>query len=215
MTLMDQFGGVPWGRVFACGALAYLLGCFATGYYYVRLRTGRDIREFDSGATGARNVGRNLGRIAFLVTVAGDFGKGFLAVALAGKLGGVEWLPLLALVLVVAGHVWPVQLQFRGGKGVATSLGGVLALNWQLAAGFAAVFAILFVLTRKTTLPGLFAFGVLPLLAHGLAGDPLVTATIATVTGIVLWAHRRNLVEEIPVLAARGAARANPEKSKL
>ena len=80
MAWVEQLQSANWFQATGCALGAYLLGCLATGYYLVRARTGRDIREFDSGSTGARNVGRMLGKTGFGLTVLGDFGKGMLAV---------------------------------------------------------------------------------------------------------------------------------------
>lgn len=120
--------------------VCYLLGGFCAGYYWVRLRDGRDVRETGSGSTGARNVGRLLGRGAFLATVFLDAAKGALAIALAVWFGAGAWGTALALLAVVAGHVVPIQLQWRGGKGVATALGGLLA--WAIVGRFAVAPAV-------------------------------------------------------------------------
>ena len=76
MTWPDQFQSADVIPALGCAVGAYAIGCFATGYYLVRARTGRDIREVDSGSIGARNVGRVLGRTGFWLTVFGDFVKG-------------------------------------------------------------------------------------------------------------------------------------------
>jgi glycerol-3-phosphate acyltransferase PlsY len=215
MTLLEQLDTVTWQRAIACGMGAYLLGCFATGYYFYRARTGRDIRDFESGATGARNVGRAAGALGFFVTLLGDFGKGALAVGLAARFTANELVVAFALIAVVVGHLWPVQLRFRGGKGVATSLGGLVIFDWMLAVAYAVVFALGFLVTRRTILPGLFAYACLPFIAHGLDHDPLRTAGISVLAALVLFAHRRNFAEEIPALAARCQIKPNPEKPKL
>jgi acyl-phosphate glycerol 3-phosphate acyltransferase len=215
MALLEQLQSVAWERAAACGLGAYLLGCFSTGYYLVLARTGCDIRRVDSGATGARNVSRVLGATGFFLTVAGDFGKGALAVWAAGKMCGNDFAAALALLAVVLGHIWPAQLRFQGGKGVATSLGGLLLFDWRLAVAYAVSFAFLFLLTRRTILPGLFAYACLPLVAQGFDPDPVRTTVIALLAGLVLVAHRNNFVEEIPALAAWRGATANPEEPKL
>lgn len=215
MALLEQLQSVAWERAAACGVGAYFLGCFSTGYYLVLARTGRDIRQFESGATGARNVGRAIGPLGFVVTVAGDFVKGAVAVWAAHRICGNDFAAALALLAVIVGHIWPAQLRFRGGKGVATSLGGLLVLEWRLAVAYALVFALLFLLTHRTILPGLFAYCCLPVLAHELDHDPLNTTVIALLTALVLFAHRSNFVEEIPALATRRHVTPNPEKPKL
>src|SRR4051812_29963598 len=112
---------------------AYAVGCCNTGYYLVRVLHGEDIRSLYSGSTGARNVGRVLGRGGFLVTFIGDAAKGAFMVWLAKAFhlnpAFVPWL----IPLVVSGHIWPVQLGLSGGKGLATALGGMLALDVRFA----------------------------------------------------------------------------------
>src|SRR5579859_7966679 len=115
----------PPGRVAGILAASYLLGCFTSGYYFVRWRLGQDIRDSGSGNVGARNVGRLLGAPGFLATTAADVAKGMLAVWLALEFTHDFRLAGLAMLTVVLGHIWPVQLGFRGGKGVATSIGAL------------------------------------------------------------------------------------------
>src|SRR3954471_11257483 len=118
MSWFAQFE--PFARHPGFGAvIGYALGCFNTGYYLVRWKTGQDIRQIGSGSCGARNVGRIVGRNGFLLTVAGDVLKGILAIAFAEVCIGGELAKLVALIAVVVGHVWPIQLKFHGGKGVA------------------------------------------------------------------------------------------------
>src|SRR5439155_1447622 len=80
MPWIDQLQPANWNRASGIAFGAYLLGCFTTGYYYVRFRTEQDIRDLGSGSVGARNVGRVLGWRAFCVTLLGDFAKGACAI---------------------------------------------------------------------------------------------------------------------------------------
>lgn len=130
--------------------LAYVLGCANAAYYLVRWRTGQDLRVHGSGNAGARNAGRLLGARAFAWSFALDCAKGVAAVLLATALGAAPLTPALCAVLVVAGHVWPAQLGFRGGKGVATTVGALAALFACAATGLAAVGAILAALLLYT-----------------------------------------------------------------
>ena len=101
---------------------AYFLGGFSAAYYFVRWRLGTDIRSTGTGTAGATNAGRLLGKQAFVLVFLVDFLKGGAVVAIAGALGLGSWALALVAVAVTAGHVWPLQLGFRGGKGIATSL---------------------------------------------------------------------------------------------
>lgn len=189
-----------WLQAAACASGAYLIGCFTTGYYLVRARTGRDVRETGSGSAGARNVARILGKSGFLLTVAADFAKGALAVWLAGEFSHGDFSAALAAPAVVAGHLWPAQLKFRGGKGVATSLGALLVFDYHLALTFAVAFAAVFVFARKTLLPAMFGFVCLPVACCFLAKGNLAIAAIAALAAAILFAHRKNLGEELSAL---------------
>jgi glycerol-3-phosphate acyltransferase PlsY len=204
-----------WHRVTGCVLEAYLLGCFATGYYLVRARTGTDLRKIGSGSTGARNVGRILGKSGFIVTTLGDIGKGALAVWIAREWTRDNHLALLAVLAVVFGHLWPVQLRFHGGKGVITSLGALLVFDYRVALVFPVLFLAGFALTRKSLLPAMFAFACLPMAGWYFNGDNFTVALLALLVVMILFAHRRNLTEEFTALAARRATTPKPEPPKL
>lgn len=212
MAWVEQIHSVNSLHALACLFAAYALGCFATGYYLVRAQTGRDLRAIGSGSIGARNVGRVLGGSGFGVTLLADFTKGVLAVWAARHLTGTEALSAVALLAVTIGHVWPVQLGFRGGKGVATSLGGLLVFNWQSALIYAAAFALLWVLLRRTILPGLFAYLVLPFTVWWFRQDGGQVALVSGLIVVVWFAHWENLAAEIPELAGRRSPAPNPHK---
>jgi acyl phosphate:glycerol-3-phosphate acyltransferase len=194
---MEQLGSANWSQASCVALAAYLLGSLTTGYYLVRLRLGQDIRELGSGSVGARNVGRQLGWQGFLLTVLGDFGKGALAVWAARHYTTDYRLVLVAMVSVVVGHIWPVQLLFRGGKGMATSLGALLVYDYKLALVLALFFAVAFAALRKSVLPGLFALACLPLMSWYLAHSPAELLGTSVLAGVVLLAHRQNLVTEL------------------
>jgi glycerol-3-phosphate acyltransferase PlsY len=212
---MEQLQSADWSRAAICLVAAYALGCFATGYYLVRALTGEDVRDRESGNVGARNVSRVLGKSGFFITLLGDFGKGALAVWLARHYSGSNLIAALAMLAVVAGHIWPMQLHFRGGKGAATSLGALVQWDAWIALCFAALFAVAFAMTRRTVLSGMFAFACLPLATLALTRDGLTTTIVMMLSAMVLFAHRKNFVDEIPALAARRGAEPKPEQHKL
>jgi acyl-phosphate glycerol 3-phosphate acyltransferase len=176
---------------------SYLLGCVTAGYYLVRFVARRDIRAGGSGSVGARNVGRLLGAWGFATVLLCDFGKGALAVGLASRLTGDGRLALPALLAVTAGHVWPVQLKFHGGKGVSTSLGGLLIYDWRVALTFAAVSGLVVLLLRRFTLGGLIAFTLLPLLAMAWRENLASAFGLTILSALVLFTHRKNLAEQL------------------
>ena len=215
MVWVEQMRLTNWTQLAGYGLGAYALGCFATGYYLVRALKGMDIREVDSGSVGARNVSQVLGKSGFVLTTLGDLSKGVLAVWATVHLTGDGRLAALVMLAVTVGHIWPAQLCFHGGKGVATSLGALLFYDWRLAMTYGVVFLGGFALTGKTILPGLFGYLCLPVAAFWLEHDGLDTTVIALLSAMVLFAHRRNIIEEFPALAARCGMTAKPEQPKL
>jgi acyl phosphate:glycerol-3-phosphate acyltransferase len=175
---------------------SYCLGCFTAGYYWVRLRTGMDLRHQGSGTVGARNAGRVLGPTGFIVTFLLDLGKGALAVAGANffQLSGPA--VVASILAVVLGHTFPAQLRFHGGKGISTSLGAILAYDPFIAAILIGIFLPAVALIRSFTLSGLLAFGLAPLAVFlgGLGNEP--TAAVSFLAIVVLLSHRRNIREE-------------------
>lgn len=178
------------GKDLLCILMAYLLGGVCTGYYLVRFKCGADIREHGSGGVGARNVGRLLGRPGFAVTLAGDALKGLAAVGLA-RIFEVS-APALSLVLVavIAGHIWPLLLQFRGGRGIATSIGAYIMYDLNLALFLAGITVALMVFRRGYILSGLAAFLLLPFVALVLGFPGHAIAAVAISSMIILHAHR-------------------------
>jgi glycerol-3-phosphate acyltransferase PlsY len=188
------------GRSLGVIALAYLLGCFNSGYYLVRFRRGDDIRRYGSGNAGARNTGRVLGKSGFILAFLGDCLKGIVTASLALFLGLSSWGIMLALVAVVVGHIWPAQLRFRGGKGMATALGGMLVIDPLLVLILGGIALLALSLIRRFTLSGLVAVGVAPLVAL-VAGRPQpLIAGVTLLALLIWWAHRTNLQEDLPGL---------------
>ena len=203
MQWIEELRSTNWSQAGLIVLGAYILGCFTTGYYLVKMRSGQDIRVLGSGSVGARNVGRVLGSPGFLVTLIGDLAKGAFAVWAAAHFTKDDRLIALAMLAVVVGHVWPAQLRFRGGKGVATSLGALLVYDYHLAVAFVILFASFFAVLRRTVLPGLFAFTCLPLVSMYLGHDPSKIIGISFLAALVLITHRKNFLDEIPRLAER------------
>jgi glycerol-3-phosphate acyltransferase PlsY len=100
----------------------------------------------------------------------------------------------------VAGHLWPVQLKFHGGKGIATSFSALLVFDFRLALTMLVLFAVLFVFARKTLLPAMFAFVCLPAVCWFFIRDNFTIAVTAALSVAILFAHRRNLGEEFSAL---------------
>jgi acyl phosphate:glycerol-3-phosphate acyltransferase len=172
---------------------AYLLGSIPFGVLVARARGGVDLRRVGSGNIGATNVLRVVGKGAAALTLLGDIGKGAVAVGL-GRWFGVSPTVLAMIGLAaVLGHLLPLFGGFRGGKGVATTfgvvlaampaVGGVVVLLWLAAAG----------IWRYSSLAALVASAVLPVLAWWLDGRPPMVALSGTLLLIVLVRHRENI----------------------
>ena len=177
--------------------LSYGLGCFATGYYWIRWKKGLDIRQLGSGNVGAKNVGRILGKGGFVITFLGDFLKGILAVGLARMLD----FSLLALIgcmlMVVIGHNWPIQLGFHGGKGISTSIGALLIFDPLTLCIGLLVFLLFFFIIRRFTLCGLITFLFSPVISwlnHTASAQWLGILVLAL---IVLLSHHENINSEL------------------
>lgn len=175
--------------------LAYALGSLCAGYYLVRWRTGRDVRLIGSASTGARNAGRLLGPRGFALVLAFDLLKGIGAVAVGRHLLGLGDAALaLAVVAVVVGHVVPVQLGFRGGKGVAPSVGALLAYDAWVVLVSAVIAGLAYVVSeRRLVLSGLVAYSLAPVTGLALRRPVVELAALAGVAVIVLAAHRGNI----------------------
>jgi glycerol-3-phosphate acyltransferase PlsY len=172
---------------------AYLIGAVPVGFLVARVFGFGDIRRHGSGNIGATNVLRTLGKGPAALTLVGDIAKGALAVA-AGRVisGGDAGMTAAAAVLAVAGNCWPVFLRFRGGKGVATGFGAMLALvPW--ATGPAALVWVVIALTfRYASLASITAALTVPIGALVLY-DGVRVVGAAVVAAIVVLRHRDNL----------------------
>jgi glycerol-3-phosphate acyltransferase PlsY len=176
---------------------AYALGCLATGYYLVRLQKAQDIRQSGSRSSGATNVSRVLGWPGFAITLTLDAGKGALTVFLARQCQLDSWTIWLAVLAVIAGHVWPVQLRFRGGKGAATYLGAVVAFDWRIAVVLIPLTLVGYLMVRHPTLAGLAAMALLPAVLWLLGFPRGLSLSLCAPTALVLFAHRANIREGI------------------
>lgn len=186
--------GKPKMTTFLTIFIAYALGCFSTAYYTVRWRTGEDVRLHGSGNAGATNAGRVLGKWAFVVALIGDAGKGVLAVLLAGWLsGGDVWAVGLAVPAVIIGHVWPVQMGFRGGEGFATAIGALATLDFVFMAVIGGVALVVYLISRKRSLAGVVALLLaLPLTVY-FGWPPGYQIGLLVVVAVMLWAFRRHI----------------------
>ncbi len=171
--------------------VGYLLGSIPFGLILTRLSGGGDIRSVGSGNIGATNVLRTGKKGIAAATLLLDAGKGALAVWLAGRFCS-EWAPLAAAVGAFAGHVHPLWLKFRGGKGVATLLGVSAAFSWWAALGFAAAWLGIAAVSRISSLGGM-AGGFAAAVVLGAVGQPEAGLVVALLSLWILWTHRENI----------------------
>lgn len=182
---------------------SYLLGSLPIGFLLVKyvFARGEDIRTVGSGGTGATNVARRAGWAAGVLTYALDFGKGALAVWLmgVGAEGGFAWLGASALAAMI-GHIFPVFLGFRGGKGVATGAGAFLILAPYAVLTSLAIWALVTSITRYVSLASMTAAGSIPvwILVHygWLRPSPNVRELLITggvAAGLIVFKHSENI----------------------
>jgi len=143
--------------------VSYLIGSIPASYLTARYWKGIDIRNLGSGNVGTTNVWRNAGPVAGVVALAGDLGKGVLAVMLARHFGG-PLLVALSAMAVLAGHSWPVFLGFKGGKLVATGVGVIAAISLPVGALAAAIWITIVVITGYVSVGSLLAVISIPFL---------------------------------------------------
>lgn len=183
--------------------IAYLIGSIPFGYLIVRSKGGGDIRETGSGGTGATNVSRRAGKAAGIFTLVLDALKGSIAVLLAQVLADgpdVNWTVAAAAIATIVGHIFPVWLAFRGGKGVATGVGVFLILAPVALLCAGVLFVAIVSLTRYVSLGSITAAATIPLfvwlqtLFVKPVSDltPLLTAAVIGAL-LILFAHRGNI----------------------
>lgn len=191
-------------RSFLGVVLSYALGSLCAGYYLVRWRAGRDVRETGSTSAGARNAGRLLGPGGFVLVLTFDLLKGVTAVAVARALGLDDRALGIAVVAVVVGHVLPVQLAFRGGKGIAPSLGALLVYDAWVTLVSAVVFGLVYVASgRRFVASGLVAYALAPVTGLALRRPWVELVVLAALAAVVLAAHCANIRRALGLEAAR------------
>jgi len=172
-------------------AVGYAFGSIPFGLLLTRLAGAGDIRAVGSGNIGATNVLRTGRKGLAAGTLLGDMLKGTAAVLLMHKIGGTD-AGLIAALGAVLGHIFPVWLSFKGGKGVATYVGVLIAVSWITALAFGAIWAVAAWTTRYSSLSGLIASGFTPVLLAFLVGGK-AALLFAALTALVWFMHRANI----------------------
>ena len=156
-------GAIIWPFALLAFAVGYLFGAIPFGLILTRLAGSGDIRSVGSGNIGATNVLRTGHRSLAAATLIGDMLKGTAAVLIMNWIDGTD-AALVAGLGAVLGHVFPVWLRFKGGKGVATYIGVLIAISWPIGAAFGSIWAAVAALTRYSSLSGLIASAAMPML---------------------------------------------------
>jgi glycerol-3-phosphate acyltransferase PlsY len=186
-----DFTTASFGQTMAVCGFGYLIGSIPFGLLLTRLAGIQDIRTIGSGNIGATNVLRTGRRDLALATLLLDALKGTFAVVLATAVAGPPF-ALYAALGTFVGHVFPIWLGFRGGKGVATFLGCLLAINWLAALAFAAIWLGVAYLFRYSSLAALTASLATPLVL--LLTEPIDSVVVFSLLAALLWLmHRRNI----------------------
>jgi glycerol-3-phosphate acyltransferase PlsY len=174
------------------GAAGYFIGSIPFGLLVGKWSHGIDVRDFGSGNIGTANTYRILGLRAGALVMACDISKGFVP-ALAASWLLPPWLTVLVAIMPVIGHMRSVFLRFKGGKGVATGAGIVLALMWPIFVIVLVLWLAIIVVTRYVSLASIFAAAGFALLTFVYAEPTAYRAFALAVSAVVIWAHRGNV----------------------
>lgn len=175
---------------------AYLLGSLSAAILVCKLLQLPDPRTEGSMNPGATNVLRLGGKKAALLTLLGDMLKGLIPVATSVQLGADELTIALTLLAAFLGHLYPLFFGFKGGKGVATALGGLIGLHWSIGLATITTWVLMAALFRYSSLSALTAILLAPLYVWLLFPAPesvTLTASMALVTVMLYWRHRSNI----------------------
>jgi acyl phosphate:glycerol-3-phosphate acyltransferase len=180
---------------FATAVLGYFLGSIPFGYILVRIFRGQDVRQIGSGNIGATNVARSSPMLGVL-TLLLDACKGFMAVYLTSRFfAGQPSLLLIAALFAVIGHLYPMWLRFKGGKGVATGLGAFLLLTPKALLLMVGIFVVIVMASRYVSLGSITAVALFPLLAFFLDGYRATYALciMTACSALIILKHAKNI----------------------
>lgn len=182
--------------IFLTAAFSYLLGSIPFGFILVRIFRGQDIRETGSGNIGATNVARSSPALGVLTLVL-DALKGLAAVALTRVFfPGQNLLAGMAALFAIVGHIFPIWLKFRGGKGVATGLGSFVLIAPKSLLATAGIFIAVVLVFRRVSLGSILAVGLFPLIAwllHDYGEKPQMLGLMALASVLIIAKHHQNI----------------------
>ena len=182
---------MPLSILIASALFGYLMGSIPFGLVLTKMAGTQDIRTIGSGNIGATNVLRTGNKKLAAFTLLGDALKGTVAVLFAQAFGGYE-AGLMAGLFAFLGHLFPVWLKFKGGKGVATYIGVLLGLAWPAALGFCGIWLGVAYMTRYSSLSALVASACTPIGLYA-AGDTQAAILFVGLTVLLFWKHAANI----------------------
>lgn len=182
---------MPLSILIASTLFGYLMGSIPFGLVLTKMAGTQDIRTIGSGNIGATNVLRTGNKKLAAFTLLGDALKGTVAVLFAQAFGGYE-AGLVAGLFAFLGHLFPVWLKFKGGKGVATYIGVLLGLAWPAALGFCGIWLGVAYMTRYSSLSALVASACTPIGLYA-AGDTQAAILFVGLTVLLFWKHAANI----------------------
>ena len=175
---------------------AYLAGNFLTAYFFAKIIYKESIFEVGSGNPGARNTGRVYGKSAFFITFIGDALKIFIIVFLAKKFQLSIHMQLGIILTVILGHIYPILFRFRGGKGIACYVVGILLFDPIVFIFFVLAFVILHIFTRSFTIACMLTLLIYPLVFIYYSYDFTSIAILYAISALIIFSHRNNLLRK-------------------
>jgi glycerol-3-phosphate acyltransferase PlsY len=175
-------------------ACAYLIGAIPTSYIITKRVKGIDIRTLGSKNAGATNVVRSVGKAAGILVFIIDFLKGVAAIALARALsGGEAYSAMLVGLAAIIGHIYPVYIGFKGGKGVATALGVIAAVNLILFFITVAAWLVTAYICKIVSVSSIAAIWITAAASYFLLDDKRAVAAFVALATLVTFTHRSNI----------------------
>jgi len=173
--------------------LSYLLGSIPFGLLFTKIAGHGDIRKSGSGNIGATNVLRTSGKFIALLTLIFDGGKGALSIFITSKFCDDYLLLMVVGIIATIGHVFPVWLRFKGGKGVATSLAVFLMLSPEVGLVACAVWLITLCIIRISAVAALVSFALAPVFCYFMTYDLRLVVTFSVMSALVILRHQSNI----------------------
>lgn len=183
--------------IFSYFVISYLLGSLMAGYIIVTILGKKDIRVEGSGNVGARNAGRVHGKGSFILTFLGDALKGAAAIFIGEYFKLSPELLLVGLGFAILGHVKPITLKFKGGMGISTFIGGMIAFEPMSALIIILGFLLLYPFFKSFTFAGLGSFILLPISFYYFEFQPMVIVIAGALVLAIIFIHREDVMERL------------------